>query len=58
MCIRDRARTARAAFGYAGQSCVSVQRVFVERGVFQTFLWKVVEATAKLVVEMCIRDRL
>jgi acyl-CoA reductase-like NAD-dependent aldehyde dehydrogenase len=28
---------------------VSVQRVFVERGVFQTFLWKVVEATAKLV---------
>ena len=41
-------RTARAAFGYAGQSCVSVQRVFVERCVFQTFLWKVVEETAKL----------
>jgi acyl-CoA reductase-like NAD-dependent aldehyde dehydrogenase len=42
-------RTAHAAFGYAGQSCVSVQRVFVNRSVFQTFLWKVVEATGKLV---------
>jgi acyl-CoA reductase-like NAD-dependent aldehyde dehydrogenase len=41
-------RTARAAFGYAGQSCISVQRVFVERGVFQTFLWKVAEAAALL----------
>ncbi len=43
-------RTAHAAFGYAGQSCVSVQRVFVERSIFQTFLWKVVEATDKLTV--------
>ncbi|HEY1159669.1 MAG TPA: aldehyde dehydrogenase family protein [Terracidiphilus sp.] len=42
-------RTAHAAFGYAGQSCISVQRVFVERNIFQTFLWKVVEHTAKLV---------
>jgi acyl-CoA reductase-like NAD-dependent aldehyde dehydrogenase len=42
-------RTAHAAFGYAGQSCVSVQRVFVDRKVFQTFLWRVVEATGKLV---------
>jgi acyl-CoA reductase-like NAD-dependent aldehyde dehydrogenase len=42
-------RTARAAFGYAGQSCISVQRVFVERSIFQTFLWKVVEHAAKLV---------
>jgi acyl-CoA reductase-like NAD-dependent aldehyde dehydrogenase len=41
-------RTARAAFGYAGQACISVQRIFVERSVFQTFLWKVVEVTAKL----------
>jgi acyl-CoA reductase-like NAD-dependent aldehyde dehydrogenase len=41
-------RAAHAAFGYAGQSCVSVQRVFVERRVFQTFLWKVVEAAGKL----------
>ncbi|MGD0830025.1 MAG: aldehyde dehydrogenase family protein [Terracidiphilus sp.] len=41
-------RTAHAAFGFAGQSCVSVQRVLVERSVFQTFLWKVVEATTKM----------
>jgi acyl-CoA reductase-like NAD-dependent aldehyde dehydrogenase len=43
-------RTARAAFGYAGQTCISVQRVFVERSVFQTYLWKVVECAAKMVV--------
>jgi acyl-CoA reductase-like NAD-dependent aldehyde dehydrogenase len=43
------ARTAFAAFGNGGQSCVSVQRVFVERSIFPTFLKKVVEATAKLV---------
>jgi acyl-CoA reductase-like NAD-dependent aldehyde dehydrogenase len=42
-------RTAHAAFGYAGQSCISVQRVFVERKIFQTFVWKLVEITAKLV---------
>jgi acyl-CoA reductase-like NAD-dependent aldehyde dehydrogenase len=42
-------RTAHAAFSFAGQSCISVQRVFVERSVFQTFLWKVVEIAAKLV---------
>jgi acyl-CoA reductase-like NAD-dependent aldehyde dehydrogenase len=42
------ARTARAAFSYAGQSCISVQRVFVARNVFQTFLWKVVAETEKL----------
>jgi acyl-CoA reductase-like NAD-dependent aldehyde dehydrogenase len=43
-------RTAHAAFSNAGQSCISVQRVFVERGVYQTFLWKVVEAAGKLAV--------
>jgi acyl-CoA reductase-like NAD-dependent aldehyde dehydrogenase len=43
-------RAAHAAFNYAGQSCISVQRVFVERAVYQTFLWKVVEAAAKLAV--------
>src|SRR5579859_2294123 len=42
-------RTAHAAFGYAGQSCISVQRVYVERRIFQTFLWKVVEIAAKMV---------
>jgi acyl-CoA reductase-like NAD-dependent aldehyde dehydrogenase len=41
-------RTAHAAFGYAGQSCIGVQRVFAERRVFQTFVWKVVECAAHL----------
>ena len=41
--------TAHAAFGYAGQSCISVQRVFVQKTIFQTFLWKLVETTAKIV---------
>jgi acyl-CoA reductase-like NAD-dependent aldehyde dehydrogenase len=41
-------RVAHAAFNYAGQSCISVQRVFVERGIFQTFLWKLVDLAAKL----------
>ena len=41
-------RTAHSAFNYAGQSCISTQRVFVERSIFQTFLWKVVEVAAKL----------
>jgi acyl-CoA reductase-like NAD-dependent aldehyde dehydrogenase len=43
-------RTAHAAFGFAGQSCVGLQRVFVERSIFQTYLWKVVDFAAKLVV--------
>jgi len=42
-------RTAHSAFGYAGQSCISVQRVFVERKIFQTFVWKLVDITEKLV---------
>jgi len=42
-------RTAHAAFGFAGQSCISAQRLFVQRSIFQTFLWKLVEYTAKLV---------
>ena len=42
-------RTAYGAFGYAGQSCISVQRVYVHRPVYQTFLWKVVERGAKMV---------
>jgi acyl-CoA reductase-like NAD-dependent aldehyde dehydrogenase len=42
-------RTTHAAFGYAGQTCIGVQRVFAERRIFQTFLWKVVECTEKLV---------
>jgi acyl-CoA reductase-like NAD-dependent aldehyde dehydrogenase len=43
-------RTAHAAFGYAGQSCISVQRVFVDKNIFQTFLWKLVECAGKLVM--------
>src|SRR5580692_2385213 len=43
-------RTAHSAFNFAGQSCISTQRVFVERSIFQTFLWKVVDAAGKLVV--------
>jgi acyl-CoA reductase-like NAD-dependent aldehyde dehydrogenase len=43
-------RTAHSAFGYAGQSCISTQRVYVERSIFQTFLWKLVECAKKLVV--------
>lgn len=42
-------RTAHAAFGYAGQSCISVQRVFVDKSIFQTFIWKFVEVAGKLV---------
>jgi len=42
-------RTAHAAFGFAGQSCISVQRIFVQRTIFQTFVWKLVEIAAKLV---------
>ena len=32
------ARIAQFAFGYAGQSCISVQRVFVHRPVYQAFM--------------------
>jgi acyl-CoA reductase-like NAD-dependent aldehyde dehydrogenase len=42
-------RCATGAFGYSGQSCISVQRIYVERPIFQTFLWKLVERAAKLV---------
>ncbi|HEU5352670.1 MAG TPA: aldehyde dehydrogenase family protein [Terracidiphilus sp.] len=43
------AQAAHAAFDYAGQSCISLQRIFVERPVFQTFLWKFVECAGTLV---------
>jgi acyl-CoA reductase-like NAD-dependent aldehyde dehydrogenase len=43
-------RTAHGAFGFAGQSCVSVQRVFVERSIFQTFVWKVVDVGERMVI--------
>ena len=43
-------KTAHAAFAYAGQSCISVQRVFVERRIFQTFLWKLADVAGKFLV--------
>ncbi len=43
-------RTAHGAFGFAGQSCISVQRVFVERSIFQTFVWKVVDVAEKMTI--------
>ncbi len=42
------ARVAQAAFSHAGQSCVSLQRIYVHRPIYQTFLWKVVERAAKM----------
>ena len=41
-------RAAYGAFGYAGQSCISVQRVYVERSIFQTFIWKLVDRAQKM----------
>ncbi|HEX5854839.1 MAG TPA: aldehyde dehydrogenase family protein [Thermoanaerobaculia bacterium] len=43
-------RTASGAFSYAGQSCISVQRAFVHRPVFEAFREKLLLATGKLVV--------
>jgi acyl-CoA reductase-like NAD-dependent aldehyde dehydrogenase len=43
-------RSAHAAFDFAGQSCVSLQRIFVERCVFPAFLQKMVDAAGKLSV--------
>jgi acyl-CoA reductase-like NAD-dependent aldehyde dehydrogenase len=41
-------RIARAAFSFAGQSCIGLQRLFVQRGIFQTLIWKIVDCAAKL----------
>jgi acyl-CoA reductase-like NAD-dependent aldehyde dehydrogenase len=41
-------RTARGAFIHAGQVCISVQRIFVHRRVYQGFLKRVVDATERL----------
>jgi acyl-CoA reductase-like NAD-dependent aldehyde dehydrogenase len=43
-------KAAAGAFGYAGQSCISVQRIFVARDIYQTFLWKVVERAEKMLL--------
>ena len=41
-------RCAVAGFHYSGQSCISVQRIFVQRDVFDTFLQKFVARVEKL----------
>ncbi len=44
------ARAARGAFVHAGQVCLSVQRIFVHRGVYQDFLKRLVDHTRALPV--------
>ncbi len=41
-------RCIQGGFGYAGQACISVQRIFVQRGVEEQFLAKLVEGVKKL----------
>jgi acyl-CoA reductase-like NAD-dependent aldehyde dehydrogenase len=44
------ARCVAGGFAFAGQSCISVQRIFVERTVFEEFLGKLAVAVQKLKV--------
>jgi acyl-CoA reductase-like NAD-dependent aldehyde dehydrogenase len=43
-------RCVAGGFAYAGQACISVQRIFVQRGVEEKFLAKLVEGVKKLKV--------
>lgn len=43
-------RCAQGAFAYAGQICISIQRLFVDEKVYDAFLSRLVEATQKLPV--------
>jgi aldehyde dehydrogenase (NAD+) len=43
-------RVAAGAFGYAGQSCISVQRALVQKDVFEAFRAKLLAKTAALAV--------
>lgn len=43
-------RCATGSFANAGQVCISVQRIFVEKPVFDVFVGKLIDATRKLVV--------
>ncbi|WP_324669646.1 aldehyde dehydrogenase family protein [Geochorda subterranea] len=36
------------AFGYSGQSCIAVQRIYVERPVYEAFLEKLLQYTSRL----------
>jgi acyl-CoA reductase-like NAD-dependent aldehyde dehydrogenase len=44
------AKATAGAFTFSGQSCISVQRIYVERPIFQTFVWKMVESVGRLVM--------
>ncbi|UCE20214.1 MAG: aldehyde dehydrogenase family protein [Gemmatimonadota bacterium] len=41
-------RLVRGSFAYAGQICISVQRIFVHKDIYQSFIERFVEETAKL----------
>ncbi len=41
-------RCAQGAFAYAGQICISLQRIFVEEKVYDSFIQKLVDAAQKL----------
>ena len=43
-------RVVAGAFAYSGQSCISLQCVYVERPVYQSFAWKVAALAQKLTV--------
>lgn len=43
-------RCVQGGFAYAGQACISVQRIFVQRGVEEQFLAKLVDGVKKLKV--------
>ncbi len=49
-------RTAVGGYGYAGQSCISVQRVLVHRSIFDEFCEKLVARTGELKVGDPLRD--
>jgi glyceraldehyde-3-phosphate dehydrogenase (NADP+) len=50
------ARAARGAFIHAGQVCLSVQRIFVQRGVYSKFVDRFVAETGKLAVGDPMKD--
>ena len=43
-------RAVGGAFGFAGQVCISLQRIYVQRGIYETFVEQFVAETKKLVV--------
>jgi glyceraldehyde-3-phosphate dehydrogenase (NADP+) len=51
------ARTVAGGFGYAGQSCISVQRVYAHREIHDTFLEKVLSLVSELEVGDPLEER-